>query len=171
MLGNPPDKGKMYQQDPTWSCMRLLGRLAPGVSREQALAGCKASFKTAAYIGLGSPSADEKLPVLRFADAKNFPGDDRKYGKPLRMLMAMVGLILLIALTNVVMLLIARNARRQREFSLKLAFGAQRSELLRQLMTESLLLVARAGCSPGDLPSWRPGCWGAGRHRMQPCSR
>jgi predicted permease len=145
VLGNPPDKGKLYQQNPTWWCMRLLGRLAPGVSREQALSRLQGVFQAAAYVGLGSPTADEKLPVLRFADAKNFPGDDGMYGKPLRMLMAMVGLILLIALTNVVMLLIARNAARQREFSLRLALGAQRSELLRQLMTESLLLVAAGG--------------------------
>ena len=55
--------------------------------------------------------------MLSFADAKSFPGYDQMYGNPLRMLMAMVGLVLLIALTNVVMLLLARNAARQREFS------------------------------------------------------
>ena len=83
--------------------------------------------------------------MLSFDDAKNFPGYDGQYGKPLRILMAMVGLVLLIALTNVVMLLMARNATRQREFSLRLALGAQRGELLRQLLTESLLLVALGG--------------------------
>jgi predicted permease len=145
VLGNPPEEGKLYQQDPTWWCMRLLGRLAPGVSREQALARLQGVFQTAAYVGLGSPMPGEKLPVLSFADAKNFPGYDGMYGKPLRMLMAMVGLILLIALTNVVMLLMARNAGRQREFSLRLALGAQRGELLRQLLTESLLLVVLGG--------------------------
>ncbi len=145
VLGNPPEKGKLYQQDQTWWCLRLMGRLAQGVSREQAVLRLQKVFQTAAYVGLGSPMEGEKPPVLSFADAKNFPGYDGMYGKPLRMLMAMVVLVLLIALTNVVMLLMARNATRQREFSLRLALGSRRGELLRQLLTESLLLVTAAG--------------------------
>ena len=76
---------------------------------------------------------------------RTFPGTKGCTARPLRMLMAMVGLVLMIALTNVVMLLMARNAARQREFSLRLALGARRGELLRQLLTESLLLVIVAG--------------------------
>jgi predicted permease len=145
VLGNAPNQGKLYQQDQTWWCLQLLGRLAPGVSRAQALARLQNVFQSAAFVGLGAPMAGEKPPVLSFADARNFPGYDQRYGKPLRMLMAMVGLVLLIALTNVVMLLLARNAGRQREFSLRLALGVGRSELLRQLLTESALLVAAGG--------------------------
>jgi predicted permease len=145
VLGNAPNQGKLYQQDQTWWCLQLLGRLAPGVSRAQALAQLQNMFQSAAYVGLGAPMAGEKPPVLSFADAKNFPGYDQRYGKPLRMLMAMVGLVLLIAFTNVVMLLLARNAGRQREFSLRLALGVGRGELLRQLLTESALLVAAGG--------------------------
>jgi predicted permease len=142
--GTPAEDGKLYRQRPNWWCLRMLARLAPGVSREQAAARLQGTFKAAAYVGIGSPMAGEKPPVLSFDEAKSFPGSDGA-AKPLRILMAMVGLVLLIALTNVVMLLMARNATRQREFSLRLALGARRGELLRQLLTESLLLVTVGG--------------------------
>jgi predicted permease len=143
--GNPLEDGKTYRENATWWCLRMLGRLAPGVTKAQAVAQLQSTFQTAAYVGLGNPEPGEKRPVLSVQDAKNFPGYDDQYGKPLRMLMAMVGLVLLIALSNVVMLLMARNATRQREFSLRLALGAGRIELFRQLLTESLLLVSLGG--------------------------
>jgi predicted permease len=143
--GNPPENGNTYIADPTWWCLRLIGRLAPGVTNAQAIAQLQSTFQTAAYVGLGNPQPGEKLPILSLQDAKSFPGYDETYGKPLRMLMAMVGLVLLIALSNVVMLLMARNATRQREFSVRLALGARRRELFRQLLSESVLLVAVGG--------------------------
>jgi predicted permease len=144
--GNPPDEGKLYMSDPMWWCMRMIGRLAPGVSRTQALAQLQPLFQSSAYIGLGGKTMEgEKPPVLSLEDAKSFPGYDRTCGRPLRMMMAMVGLVLLIALANVAMLLMARNAARQREFSVRQALGAGRGELLRQLLTESLILVTAGG--------------------------
>ncbi len=143
--GNPPDNGKTYIADPTWWCLSLIARLAPGVTRSQAVAQLQSTFQTAAYTGLGNPQPGEKTPILSLQDAKSFPGYDEMYGKPLRMLMAMVGLVLLIALSNVAMLLMARNATRQREFSVRLALGARRRELFRQLLSESVLLVAVGG--------------------------
>jgi predicted permease len=143
--GNPPDEGKLYTTDPTWWCMRIIARLAPGITKAQAVAQLQPVFQSAAYIGLGSPMEGEKRPVLSFADAKNFYGFDAMYARPLHILMAMVGLVLVIALTNVVMLLMARNATRQREFSLRLALGAGRGALLRLLLMESLLLVTAGG--------------------------
>jgi predicted permease len=143
--GNPLEDGKTYIANPTWWCLRLMGRVAPGMTKAQALAQVQPIFQRAAYVGLGSPMQGEKPPVLSFADAKSFAGYDQQYYKPLRILMAMVGLVLLIALANVAMLLMARNASRQREFSVRQALGAGRGELFRQLLTESALLVAAGG--------------------------
>lgn len=143
--GNPPDNGKIYLANPTWWCLRLMGRLQPGVTRAKALAEMQPIFQRAAYVGLGQPMEGEKPPILSLADAKGFGGTAEQYGKPLRILMGMVVLVLLIALTNVAMLLMARNATRQREFSMKLALGASRVNLLKQLLTESVLLVAAGG--------------------------
>jgi predicted permease len=120
-----------------------------GVNQVQAVAQLESAFQTAAYVGLGNPQPGEKKPVLSLQEVKGFPGYEEQYGKPLRILMSMVGLVLLIALSNVVMLLMARNATRQREFSVRLALGAGRKELLRQLLSESLLLV-----SAGALLAW-----------------
>lgn len=143
--GSPPQMGKTYIDNPTWWCLRLVGRLAPGVSKAQALAQLQPTFQRAAFTGLGNPQTGEKSPVLSLLDAKGFPGYDAEYGKPMRTLMAMVSLVLLIAISNVVMLLMARNAARQREFSMRLALGAGRWALLRVLLTESVLLVAAGG--------------------------
>ncbi len=146
--GNPTEDGKLYIANPTWWCLRLIGRLAPGVTRTQALAQLQPVFQSAAFVGLSgslSPVKGEKPPVLSVVDAKRFPGYEQQYGNPLRMLMAMVGLVLLIALANIVLLLMARNAARQREFSVRQALGAGRVQLLRQLLTESLLLVTAGG--------------------------
>ena len=152
--GNPPENGKTYIANPTWWCMRLIGRLAPGVSKAQAVAQMQPVFQAAAYIGLGHPAAGEKPPVLSLAAAKSFPGYEAQYGQPLRMLMAMVGLVLLIALSNVGMLLMARNATRQREFSVRMALGAGRRQLFRQLLMESLLLVTIGGALAWLFASW-----------------
>ncbi len=143
--GNPPEDGKTYIADPTWWCLQLIGRLAPGVTKSQAVAQMQPTFQAAAYVGLGNPQPGEKKPTLSLQDSKGFPGLEDAYRKPLHMLMTMVGFVLLIALSNVVMLLMARNATRQREFSLRLALGAGYSELFRQLFTESLLLVTAGG--------------------------
>ncbi|MGA8529511.1 MAG: ABC transporter permease, partial [Acidobacteriaceae bacterium] len=145
ILGNPPENGRLYQADPTWWCLRLIGRLAPGVSRQQAVVRLQPVFQHASRIGLGNPMPGERPVDLSVSDAKAFAGFDEQYDKPLHMLMAMVGLVLLIALTNLIMLLMARNAARQREFSLRLALGARPAELLRQLLTESVLLVLLGG--------------------------
>ena len=159
--GNALDDGRVYMHNPTWWCLRLIARLAPGVSKARALAQLQSTYVHAAYVGLGDPQAGEKLPVLSTMPAKNFPGYDEMYGKPLRILMAMVGLVLMIALANVAMLLLARNSTRRREFALRLALGAARKTLFRQLLTESALLVAAGGALAWLFAVWATRALGA----------
>lgn len=142
--GNSVDNG-FYLNTPTYWCMKLMARTRAGVSREQALAQAQTIFARAAYTGVErKPNSSDSLK-LSFMEAKQFDSQDDSFKQTLQTLMAMVGLVLLIAMSNVVMLLLARNSSRQREFGVRLALGAGRRELARQLLTESLLLVTMGG--------------------------
>ncbi len=125
-----------------WWCLHIIGRLAPGVTEKEAQAKLNPVFQRAAYAYVSNPKRGEKPPNLFFTPARGIAGLREAYETPLRILLAMVGLVLLIACGNVAMLLAARNTARQREFSIRMAVGGGRADLFRQLLTESLLLVA-----------------------------
>ena len=142
--GEPAEYG-MYLTTPTRWCIKLMVRTAPGISREQALAWAQGIFARVAYVGIAQKRAGDETYKLSFNEAKQFDGQDGPFARSLKILMMMVGVVLLIAMSNVVMLLMARNASRQREFSVRLALGAGRREMALQLLTESLLLVSLGG--------------------------
>jgi predicted lysophospholipase L1 biosynthesis ABC-type transport system permease subunit len=98
-------------------------------------------FQRAAYSAIGAPGPAERVPALFFSSARGIQGLRNSYQQPLTILMTMVGVVLMIACGNVSMLIAARNAARQREFSLRTALGGSRTRLFRQLVTESLALV------------------------------
>src|SRR5215469_11371727 len=128
-----------------WWFLLTVGRLREGVNQQQALAYLNPIFQQAAYLENPERPENKKPPQLTFSDTRGMEGLRDDYEKPLRILMGLVGLVLLIACGNVAMLLVARNAARQREFSLRLALGARLSGMMRQLLSESLILVLAGG--------------------------
>jgi putative ABC transport system permease protein len=128
-----------------------IGRLAPDVS----IGAAQTELSTiAARLLQDYPQANAGQGV-RVMPASLFPGDVRgAVGGFLAVLFAVAGLVLLIASTNVAGMLLARAAVRQREIAIRMAIGATRRRLVRQLVTESLVLFVAAGAVGIVLARW-----------------
>jgi predicted permease len=147
--GAPAENGTLYRS-PNWWALPMIARLAPGVTPEQAQQAVQATFWQAASEGVGTLNPKTWPAYLGFDPIRGISGYARSYRAPVEIMLALVGLVLLIACTNVAMLILARSAARERELAMRIALGARATRLFRQMLVESLMLVSM-GASLGWL--------------------
>src|SRR5215216_5128275 len=140
--------------------LTIMGRLKPGVTMEQAQASVTLALQQFLTEQAGSELDEERQKdiqntyVTLAAGQGGLSGLRRNYSTPLQMLMAIVGMVLLIACANVGSLLLSRAASRKAEISLRMALGATRWRIIRQLLTESMLLAVVGGICGVLLAQW-----------------
>lgn len=170
-VGRPSDisipmrtRDLLAEQVPLWNSgatwIYVMGRLKPGVALDRAQQELNAIFRHASIDTARSPAAERRAREwnLRLEPGPTGAASDLRgtYARWLGLLLSLLGAVLLLASLNVATLLLSRSEARQREIATRLALGAARWRIVRQFLTESMLLAAIAGAT-GLLLSW----WGS----------
>jgi predicted permease len=146
----PPLANVPYVHDPDGNWLYMIGRLKPGVSQVQLQARLSGLLRQAlatthTYSSKDSQSALARAHLVLTPGGAGVQLIQEEYVSHLKLLMWCSGLVLLIACANIANLLLARGMGRKAEMSVRTALGAMRYRIVRQLLTESLLLAGLAG--------------------------
>ncbi|HYA24426.1 MAG TPA: ABC transporter permease [Terriglobales bacterium] len=155
-------RGRHWLNSGNVSWLTLIGRLKPNVTPAQAEANLNVVFQQAVKGSYGAALSSDDRNAIRethmkiqvVAGGSGVSDLRRDYRIPLLLLMGIVGLVLLIACVNVANLLLARASARNREIAIRVAIGANWLRLLRQLLTESILLAFLGGIAGSLLAVW-----------------
>jgi predicted permease len=153
-------EAKSLLTDPNTYWLNVIGRLKPSVSLHAARTEIDGELRQYVAGRLGSKITEAEQQQIRSAYVELAQGGRglsalrHEYSAPLGILLAIVGLVLLIACANVANLMLARAAARQKEMATRLALGGSRARLFRQILTESALLAITGGVAGAILAYW-----------------